>query len=89
MKSSDVLLVVALVVVSAACSLRQSPITPELVAADVMQEGERMRRLTFEGSDEFNSLQITKALDAEYIYNADKIGRETNRNHSPVELPQP
>jgi hypothetical protein len=33
--------------------------------------------------------QITKALDAEYIYNADKIGRETNRNYSPVELPQP
>ncbi len=63
MKSSDVLLVVALVVVSATCSLRQSPITPELVAADVMQEGERMRRLTFEGSDEFNSLQITKALE--------------------------
>ena len=33
--------------------------------------------------------QITKALDAEYIYNADKIGRETNRNYSPVQLPQP
>ncbi|MFP6649355.1 MAG: hypothetical protein VB817_07830, partial [Pirellulaceae bacterium] len=34
-------------------------------------------------------MQITKALDAEYIYNADKIGRETNRNRFPVERPQP
>ena len=33
--------------------------------------------------------QITKALDAEYIYNANKIGRESIQNRVPVTRPQP
>ena len=63
MKSSGILLAVVLAIVSAACSQGQSPVTPEGVAADVMQEGERLRILTFEGSDEFNRSQIAEALD--------------------------
>ena len=64
MKSHCGLLVMALVSVSAACSLRQSPATPEGVTVGVMQDGVTMRRLTFEGSDEFNRSQIAEALDA-------------------------
>ncbi len=63
MKSHCGLLVMALVSVSAACSLRQSPATPEGVTVGVMQDGVTMRRLTFEGSDEFNRSQIAEALD--------------------------
>ena len=63
MRSSFVPLLAALVFLSAACAQRRAPAIPEGVAAAVMQQGERMRILTFEGSDEFSRSQIAAALD--------------------------
>jgi hypothetical protein len=60
----------------------------EKAAAYIEQAGEKLDPYSKAHLSDLET-QITKALDAEYIYNANKIGRERIQDRVPVTQPQP